>query len=155
MSRRASGHRQSLGSVVGGRPRARPLTLVAVAVAATCLTALVTVLVYVAFTLQSPDPPSLELGVSDGIAYATHAALGSALNAVSISPQAATIQWLKAASHARSDAEVQRAGSGIERAVANSRSNRSVLQTICLIDEEGSPAVDQAVSAAHVTCPGD
>jgi hypothetical protein len=57
----------------------------------------------------------------DGIAYPLHAILGAALNLTGGLPLAAGYQWIKAAAHARSTAELERAASGLARARNRSR----------------------------------
>jgi hypothetical protein len=114
---------------------------------------LLAVVAYVTFTLRSPEPPSLGLHVSDALAYCAHASLATTLNVIGASPKATAIQWLKAASHARSPGEVDRAGLGLKAAVERSGGNPSLEVTICLVEGEGSPTVDTAVSKAGVQCP--
>lgn len=50
------------------------------------------------------------------VAYPAHVILATILEATGGSPTAAGLQWLKAAAHARSDAELIRAARGLENA---------------------------------------
>src|SRR5688572_12940297 len=58
-------------------------------------------------TATLPLPAWLDdLTQRGAIAYPAHAALGTALEMLDLSPAATAVQWLKAAAHARSDAEL-------------------------------------------------
>jgi hypothetical protein len=62
--------------------------------------------------------PSWLTGITrnDTVAYAAHVGLGSALERLGGSPTAAGLQWFKAAAHAGSDAQVNRAAEGMAQA---------------------------------------
>src|SRR4051812_26858610 len=53
----------------------------------------------------------------NGIAYPAHAALGIVLEQAKLSPAATSLQWFKAAAHARSDSELEQAARGISAAL--------------------------------------
>lgn len=67
----------------------------------------------------------------DAVAYPIHAALGTILNAVGSSPVGASIQWYKAAAHARTADEVERAAHGIMAARQRDPDGESVDAALC------------------------
>jgi hypothetical protein len=86
------------------------------------------------------------------IAYPTHAALGTLLESLDLSPAATAVQWLKAAGHASSDADIDRAAGGIAAAFRRDEDQRQVIQTICKLKELGNPAQLRAVAHSGVPC---
>jgi hypothetical protein len=86
------------------------------------------------------------------VAYPAHAALGTALEALDLSPSATGVQWLKAAAHATSDADIERTARGIAAAQARDDDNGRVLRTLCALKEFGNPGQVRAVARANVRC---
>ncbi|MGH2457657.1 MAG: hypothetical protein ACRDIY_02185 [Chloroflexota bacterium] len=112
---------------------------------------LIVIVVSAGFVLASPDAVAPGL-LPDPIAYQTHAALGTALNLLGASPSAAGVQWLKAASHARTDDEVAEAARGIVAARTRSPDPEALDASLCRIVEHGSPAVWAVASQARLAC---
>ena len=67
----------------------------------------------------------------DEVAYPVHATLGAILNRLGGSPEAAGIQWLKAATHATTDAQLERAVHGIGEAAAQDGDGARVRAAVC------------------------
>ncbi len=67
----------------------------------------------------------------DSVAYPLHAALGATLNLLGGPPTAAGVQWLKAAAHAVSDAQLERAVQGIGEAAARDGDGARVRAAVC------------------------
>ena len=67
----------------------------------------------------------------DSVAYPLHAALGALLNRLGGPPTAAGVQWLKAAAHAASDAQLERAVQGIGEAAARDGDGARVRAAVC------------------------
>jgi hypothetical protein len=86
-----------------------------------------------------------------GIAYPAHATLGTVLERFDLSPAATAVQWLKAAAHARSDAELEWAARGISAAVARDEGGRA-FATICKLRELGNESQIHAVDLAEIPC---
>ena len=76
------------------------------------------------------------------IAYPTHAALATMLEAAKLSPAATSVQWFKAAAHTRSDAETEQAARGISAALMRDGDDDRALRTLCLLGDLAN--VDQA-----------
>ena len=91
----------------------------------------------------------------DSVAYPSHAALGSALNRLGGPPQAAAAQWVKAAAHARSQADVRRAADGIAAARRRGGDDPSVDASLCRVAARGSPTVQVAVALGGARCAAD
>jgi hypothetical protein len=88
-------------------------------------------------TLRLP-PPLQALARRDEVAYPLHAGLGTALNWLGGPPSAAGSQWLKAADHARSDADIDRAAQGIARAKQRSAEGDYLEALLCVAAVQGS-----------------
>jgi hypothetical protein len=86
------------------------------------------------------------------VAYPAHAALGTLLGALDLSPPATAVQWLKAAGHASSDADLDRAARGISAAFRRDEEQRQVIQTICKLRELGNADQVSAVARSGVPC---
>jgi hypothetical protein len=86
-----------------------------------------------------------------GIAYPAHAALGTVLERLDLSPAATAVQWLKAAAHARSDAELDWTARGISAAVARDDYGRA-FPTVCKLRELGNASQVRAVDLAEIPC---
>ena len=67
----------------------------------------------------------------DSVAYPLHAALGATLNGLGGPPTAAGVQWLKAAAHAVSDAQLERAVQGVGEAAARDGDGARVRAAVC------------------------
>src|SRR5437773_8963741 len=61
-------------------------------------------IISVLFFFNDPPTPEIStLSLHDALPISAHVALGSALNLLGGQPAAAAVQWLKAASHARTE----------------------------------------------------
>ena len=110
---------------------------------------------WAALLLDSPNASPLGKILPDRVLYETHAAVGDFLNRVDGSPSAAAIQWVKAASHANSPADVQRAGEGVDTALrreTDSRDANRLGRLLCGIFRHGNPAVQTAIRATGLPC---
>jgi hypothetical protein len=85
-------------------------------------------------------------------AYPAHAALGTILESLSLSPAATAVQWLKAGAHASSDADLERAAGGIAAAYRRDVPDGRVLQTICKLKEIGNRDQVRIVDRSGVPC---
>ena len=100
-------------------------------------------------TRSGPLPGWLErLSRHDSVAYPIHAALGTILNAVGGPPIGAGVQWYKAAAHARTADEVERAAQGITTARQRDPKGESVDATLC------APNVRRGARATQVAAMG-
>lgn len=75
--------------------------------------------------------PADEFLQRDEVAYPVHATLGAFLNRLGGSPEAAGVQWLKAAAHATTDAQLERAVHGIGEAAAQDGDGARVRAAVC------------------------
>jgi hypothetical protein len=110
-------------------------------------------------TQHIPIPSGLrELKQNDAVAYPAHAAIGGALNRIGATPGLAGIQWLKAAYHARSEAELDQAARGIGAAAAGRPAADQVGAELCAVrsapDAAGAGRQVEALMRAGITCPG-
>ena len=87
----------------------------------------------------------------DDVAYPLHAALGAALNRLGGPPTAAGVQWLKAAAHAVSDAQLERAVQGIGEAAARDGDGARVRAAVC---PRLARILEQRTSRMTVSPPG-
>jgi hypothetical protein len=85
------------------------------------------------------------------VAYPSHAALGTALETLHLSPAASAVQWLKAAAHPRTDTELDRSARGISAAVARDPGGRA-FHTVCKFREIGNASQIRAVDQAGIPC---
>jgi hypothetical protein len=98
-------------------------------------------------------PPWLDDLIEEGpAAYPAHAALGTALESLSLSPAASAVQWLKAAAHVSSDAERERAARGIAAAYGRDAPDGRVLQTVCKLKEIGNRDQVWVIDRSGVPC---
>jgi hypothetical protein len=109
----------------------------------------------VVITLTAPEPTPLGRLVPSVVAYSIHAGLGIALNRFGFSPTIAATQWSRAASHARTPAEVNEAAGGIALARDQSADDWRVDDALCDSYVEGSPALRGAIAAAGAPCNAD
>jgi uncharacterized protein DUF3105 len=133
----------------------RLLTLGALALAAALGgAALIALLTDPTADLTTPSwaAPFLE---HDTVAYPSHAALGSALNRLGGPPRAAAAHWVKAAAHARSQADIRRAADGIAAARGRGDDHPSVDASLCRMAARGSPTVQVAVALGGARCAAD
>ena len=86
---------------------------------------------------------------NDAIAYPAHVALATTLEAFRCSATAAGLQWLKAAAHARSAAEVARAVSGLAAARERSSEEEPVQTALCEFLRGGIASASQARAMAQ------
>jgi len=99
-------------------------------------------------------PPSVDRFLQrDRLAYPVHAALGTAINRLNVSPAAAGAQWLKAASHARSDDQLARTVAGI--AEARARDSEGVPAALCPWVRDGglNRQARTAIEQSGLPCP--
>ncbi len=87
---------------------------------------------------------------ADGTRYAVHAALGSTLDQLGGSPSKAALQWVKAAAHVRSQAELRRAAAGI--ATARQQGGPGIDAVLCPQAAHGAPSVQVALALGGVPC---
>jgi hypothetical protein len=89
----------------------------------------------------------------DEVAYSAHAALGTALEALRFPPEAVGLQWLKAAAHAQTAAEVERLGAGLARTRRRSGDPDRVDAALCRYIIGGGTLGQQAAMArAQMRC---
>lgn len=103
------------------------------------------------FILDTPGPIAPNL-LPDSTSYQTHAVLGSVINSLGASPSAAGIQWLKAASHARTGGDIAEAARGIAVARERSGNAKQLDVVLCRIVEHGSPSVWAVADRARLAC---
>jgi len=103
-------------------------------------------------TLDDPQYGAIGRIIPGTFLYAIHAFLGAVLNRLDGSPLAAAVQWVKAASHARSPADINRAAQGIATALRRSGNNQDVHVMVCALFDHGSPSVQTAVVRAGIHC---
>lgn len=84
----------------------------------------------------------------DEIAYPAHSTLGTILQEFGCEPPAIGLQWLKAAAHARSSAEVERAVGGLSAALRASPAPAELERQLCLYVATGFARRQQAAAAA-------
>jgi hypothetical protein len=98
-----------------------------------------------------PLPPSLRaLADRDEVAYPLHAILGTTASLVHGPPTVAALQWVKAASHAPSQADLRRAADGI--AAARQRGGGPTEERLCAYARHGSPTVQTAIALGGARC---
>ena len=85
------------------------------------------------------------------IAYPAHAALGTALETLNLSPAATAVQWFKAAAHAESDQHIEQAARGVAAALARDQHER-MIPLLCTLREIGDARQVQAVRQAGLSC---
>lgn len=105
-----------------------------------------------AATLDNPDAITPYLPVPNRVGYAYHAAAGTLLNVINASPKEAAIQWVKAASHARSMSMVRGAATGLARARQREGASAYFDTTICAMVRHGSPFSIGAVRLSGIHC---
>jgi hypothetical protein len=117
------------------------------------LIVLVAGLLYVAYgALESVEPIIPNLPLPNAVLYAAHANVATALNRFGGPPVAAVVQWGKAASHARSPAEVTRAAEGIARAKQRGNDDEQITRDACRQFVHGSPETRDAIAQAGIRC---
>ncbi|MCC7371234.1 MAG: hypothetical protein IT306_22650 [Chloroflexi bacterium] len=67
----------------------------------------------------------------DDVAYPAHAMLARVLDWTHADPAAVALQWLKAASHARTEAEADRADAGVNAARLKSANSAAFTEKVC------------------------
>jgi hypothetical protein len=119
----------------------------------TVVSSLIFAAVSATILLHLPLPPLVEAFTRhDGAAYRAHAVLGTLLNWVGAPPAAAASEWLKAAYHVRSSAEIEAAASGL--AAAQHRSPRERLEpSLCPYVPGGAQLL--ALKQAGLSCIDD
>jgi hypothetical protein len=105
-------------------------------------------------TQDLPIPAWLEqLSRRDGVAYPAHATLGAALNAVGGPPEAAANQWLKAAAHARTEQQAERAVDGLVTAWRRNANPDELEQSLCaVVRHNQDPRQASVVMVAGLHC---
>jgi len=86
------------------------------------------------------------------IAYPAHAAVGTVLEVVHASPAATSMQWFKAAAHARSEPELERAAQGITDALARDDENDRARRTLCTVSALGNAGQNQVFDRLQLPC---
>ncbi len=91
----------------------------------------------------------------DGIAFPVHAALGTVLSMLNCDPAASGLQWLKAAAHARSPAEIALTSRGLRDAAQRLGSSQAPTDRLCSFVTRGYAGTSQrqAVEQAGLVCP--
>jgi hypothetical protein len=90
----------------------------------------------------------------DEIAFPVHAALGNVLSALDCDPLVSGLQWLKAAAHARSPAEIALTSSGLQNAAQRLGSSQALADRLCRFVARGYAGANQREVAeqAGVVC---
>jgi hypothetical protein len=98
-------------------------------------------------------PPWLEsLTERNGVAFPAHAAVGTVFEKLNLSPAATSLQWFKAAAHARSESELEQAAHGISAALARDCDDSRAARTLCLLQPLGNPAQRQLAQGLNLPC---
>ena len=100
----------------------------------------------------SDNPIPLGPIVPDAAAYHFHATVGDALNSLKIAPLRAVTQWERAASHARSSFDIEKAASGIKASRAESTDTWIIDDQLCSTFVSASQTVRTAINSAGLTC---
>lgn len=103
-------------------------------------------------TLNDTEAISPYLPMPNRVGFLYHAAAGMALDSLGASPRSVAIQWVKAASHARSTSMVRDAATGLERARQREAATEYFDTTICAMVRHGSPFSIDAVRMSGVHC---
>jgi hypothetical protein len=90
----------------------------------------------------------------DGVAFRAHALLADILARSNGAPSAVGVQWVKAAAHARTDAELRQVVRGLQWTVQHSSDHPTLMSTLCTYVEDGwwSGLQRQAFQAAGIEC---
>lgn len=104
-------------------------------------------------TIEAP-PVVTTVKSQDDFAYVAHTALASMLGTLHCSPLATAVQWLKAAAHARSPAEVRQTASGLVATRTRDGPSDDFQRALCmfLAGRSVSPAQALALAEAGITC---
>jgi hypothetical protein len=95
-------------------------------------------------------PAEIDLVKSrDDVAYSAHGILGTLLERLGCQPAATAVQWLKAAAHARTEAELERAARGIFAARQRSQSASQLEVDFCSAVAQGIAGPRQATALAE------
>ncbi|MDQ3700388.1 MAG: hypothetical protein M3442_05640 [Chloroflexota bacterium] len=91
----------------------------------------------------------------DDVAFQSHAALGAALCTIVCDPLGSSLQWLKAAAHARNPEEVARSAQGLRTAAQRIDSTAKLAEVLCPLLADGFRGESQrhALEQAGITCP--
>jgi hypothetical protein len=102
-----------------------------------------------------PPPVVTSAKGNDAIAYPAHVALATTLEAFRCSATATGLQWLKAAAHARSPAEVEQVASGLVAARQRSGTDDQLRSALCEFVRAGfaSDGQARAMAQADMSCP--
>jgi hypothetical protein len=98
------------------------------------------------------SPSSSRINLPSAAAYPAHATLGTVLSALGVSPRAAGIQWVKAASHAERQSEVDRAARGIADARQRAGEDGQLDAILCGLLDRSAPTVQVAILRSDVRC---
>jgi len=74
------------------------------------------------------------------------------LEAAPLSPAATSVQWLKAAAHARSEHELEQTARGISAALARDGDDSRALRTISTLKELGEPSQVRVIEQVQPRC---
>jgi hypothetical protein len=90
----------------------------------------------------------------DALAYPAHVVLGSVLAQARCRPSAVGLQWFKAASHARNEAELRQAAEGIREARMLETSDQDIRDELCraIIKGRFRPQQRTALEWAGLRC---
>lgn len=95
---------------------------------------------------------AVALKSQDDVAYPAHAVVGTLLDRLACNPAGAGLQWLKAAAHARTSAEVERSAQGLAAAKERSESARAFDASVCQF-VTGALGPGQRAAAARAGLP--
>ncbi|MGE3267711.1 MAG: hypothetical protein AB7P40_03115 [Chloroflexota bacterium] len=93
-----------------------------------------------------------DLAIESGVSYPAHMALGTIFETLKLSPAATAVQWLKAAGHVPSEAELSRAARGISTALERDTDDRRAFRTICRLKDIGNRDQIAAVERSGAPC---
>lgn len=85
------------------------------------------------------------------VAYPAHAAIGTTLELLNLSPAATAVQWLKAAAHASSEQDLERTAQGMAAALARDHQG-AAMQTLCTVREIGNVQQQHAAGQSGLNC---
>jgi hypothetical protein len=103
--------------------------------------------------VHTPGPVSAIIK-RDGVAFRAHSLLAGLIARTNGAPSAVGVQWVKAAAHARTDAELQQVVQGLQWAQQRSAHQAELEPTLCAYVEDGwwTGLQREAFTSAGIQC---
>jgi hypothetical protein len=130
----------------------RLIVLTALAVASAAAVLLISLLSGDISGEVAPPSPIDAILQRDSLAYPLHSLTARVVERVGGPPSVAAAQWVKAASHARSQVEVEDAGRGIRQARERAGDAMGLDASICAVLERAAPRVRAAIELSGAAC---